>query len=74
MDRINGSGEIMQVKIKVLINSDGKYCGYGYEGAKPKDLDDTLYEVVYGGQLKEYWLTADLPVPVVDEVAATVIE
>lgn len=62
----------MQVRIKVLIDSEGHYCGYGYSSAESRDLDDTIYESVpVNGPVQEYWLTADLPVPSAIEVEAT---
>lgn len=64
----------MQVRIKVLINAEGDYCGYGYSNAKSNDLDDTLYEVVSGLAGREYWLTADLALPAPEEVSADVEE
>lgn len=62
----------MQVRIKVLVSAEGDYCGYGYNKAKSNELDDTLYEVVFGHPTKEYWLTADLPLPQQTEVEAVV--
>lgn len=64
----------MKVRIKVLIDSKGHYCGYGWQDAADKDPDDTLYDAIGfdGSPVQEYWITADLPLPVVPEVVAQI--
>lgn len=61
----------MQIRIKVLINAEGQWAGYGWKGASDRDADDTLTECVpYEGAMQEYWLTADIPVPEAIETPA----
>lgn len=63
----------MKVRIKVLIDAEGNYAGYGFTNARSLELDDTIYEAVpVNGPVQEYWLTADLPLPSAIEVEATV--
>lgn len=63
-----------KIRIKVLIGSSGNYLGYGWQGASDKDPDDTLYDGIDELQTKEYFLTAELPIPgsAPEEIAATV--
>ncbi len=63
-----------KVRIKVLINEEGEYCGMGWQDAGEKDPDDTIYESIAGLVTREYWLTADIPIPdaTAPEVAAEV--
>lgn len=65
---------MQKIRIKVLIGSSGNYVGYGWQGASDKDMDDTLYDAVEDLQTKEYFLTAELPVPgsTPEEIAALV--
>jgi hypothetical protein len=66
--------QTQRVRIKVLIDDSGNYCGYGWRGAGEKDPDDTLYEVIEGLATKAYWIIADLPIPTTEvrEVDAVV--
>jgi len=59
-----------KVRIKVLIDDTGNYCGYGWRGASDKEPDDTIYEVIEGYPSKAYWITAELPIPTTEEVEA----
>lgn len=52
-----------KVRIKVLINELGEYCGMGWQDAGEKDPDDTIYESISGLNVREYWITADVPIP-----------
>ena len=64
----------MKVRIKLLVDASGKYCGYGYHEMGDTDQDDTLYDAVGidGGPVQEYWLTADVPLPGAPAIAAVV--
>ena len=65
--RINGRFMATQkVRVKVLIGPSGDYCAYGWQGASDKDPDDTIYEVITEFGAREYWLTADVPIPNAD--------
>ena len=59
--------KIQKVRIKVLIDDTGNYCGYGWKGASDKEPDDTLYSVIESLTTKAYWITAEIPIP--DDVA-----
>lgn len=52
-----------KVRLKVLINELGEYCGMGWQEAGEKDPDDTIYESVAGLNVREYWITAEVPIP-----------
>lgn len=52
-----------KVRIKVLINEEGDYCGMGWQDAGEKDRDDTIYESIAGLNVREYWITAQVPLP-----------
>lgn len=52
-----------KVRIKVLIDDTGNYCGYGWRGASNKEPDDTLYSVIESLTTKAYWITAEIPIP-----------
>lgn len=60
---MNTNTRTRKVRIKVLINEEGDYCGMGWQNANEKDPDDTIYESISGLVTREYWLTADLPIP-----------
>ena len=63
-----------KVRIKVLIDSAGNYCGYGYKDAHAKDIDETLYDVVDGPNMTAHWITVDIPIPeiTISEVTMTI--
>lgn len=63
-----------KVRIKVLIDDTGNYCGYGWRGADDKEPDDTLYSVIESLTTRAFWITADLPIPTNEtiEAAATI--
>lgn len=65
-----------KIRIKVLIGSSGNYLGYGWQDMSDKDPDDTLYDGVEDLHTKEYFLTAELPIPgsAPEELVATVEE
>lgn len=60
-----------KIRIKVLIDGVGHYCGYGWDGATSNAIDETLYEVIDGPAMKEYWLEAEVPIP---EIAPEIIQ
>lgn len=35
----------------------------GWQEAGEKDPDDTIYESVAGLNVREYWITAEVPIP-----------
>ena len=66
------------VRIKVLINSDGRYAAYGYTEADRDSYDQVLYDMMSGeddANTREYFVTAMVPTPerleVVGEVEAS---
>lgn len=61
---------MQKVRIKVLIDDKGNYCGYGWLDAGEKDPDDTLYDVIESLCTKAYWITAELPIPSAEIVEA----
>lgn len=62
-----------RVRIKVAINGEGQYCGIGWTTAKESDPNDTIYESITGDIVREYWITADVPVPTTaDEIKGSI--
>lgn len=70
----------MKVRIKLAINGEGKWCACGSYNAKkifPDNAlyENALYEVVFSeGASAAYWITAEVPVPQISEIAADKIE
>ncbi len=61
---------MQKVRIKVLIDDTGNYCGYGWRGAGEKEPDDTLYSVIESLTTKAYWITADIAIPTTEIIEA----
>ena len=62
-----------KVRIKVLINELGEYCGMGWQDAGETDPDDTIYESISGLNVRAYWITADVPIPTnAEEIKGTI--
>lgn len=55
--------KIQKIRVKVLIGPSGDYIAHGWLGALEKDPDETLYNCNEELGAKEYWLTAELPIP-----------
>ena len=64
-----------KIRIKLLIDATGNYCGYGWKDASSADINETLYDVIDGPAMKEYWLVAEVPIPTTTiPVIETVVE
>ena len=59
------------VRIAVAVDPSGDWNAYGGGGMKDKDAMEFATEVFADGETR-FWLTAELPVPVAVDVAATV--
>ncbi len=63
----------MKIRIKLAINTEGNWCAMGWQGMGDQDANDTIYESVHQeGSLMEYWIEADVPVPGIPVIEATV--
>ncbi len=52
-----------KIRIKVLIAPSGDYMAHGWRGASNTDPDETLYSCIEDMGGREYWITAELPIP-----------
>ncbi len=66
-----------EVRIKVMVNKDGRWAAYGYTDATDGDPDDVLYDMMSGEDTttaREFWITASVPTPQAVEIAAHAVE
>ena len=66
-----------RVRIKVLINSEGKYAAYGWDAAEDGEPDEVLYDMMDGkdtATAREFWVTAEIPTPQPVEITAAAVE
>lgn len=63
----------VKVRIAVAVDPSGHWNGYGNADALDTDALDQARQLVGEGEAR-YWLTAELPVPEAQEIAATVEE
>lgn len=71
------SPETTRIRIKVLVNSDGEYAAYGFDGADVGVLDEVLDDMMSekdSASAREFWVTADIPMPQPIEIAASTVE
>lgn len=61
----------VQVRIAVAVDPTGMWNAYGGGTLKDKDAMEFAVEVLADGEAR-YWLTAELPVPEIADVPATV--
>lgn len=63
---MNTNIRTQKVRVKVLLGASGNYLAYGWKDAGDKEPDDTLYDSIEELQTREYWITAELPLPCAD--------
>lgn len=66
-----------RIRIKVLINAEGKFAAYGYTSAVDGEQDDVLYDMMSGedtATAREFWVNAEIPTPQVVEIEAATVE
>lgn len=66
MNQQSDNPETTRVRIKVLLNAEGKWAAYGWTNATDGDQDEVLYDMMSGEDTtsaREFWVSADLELP-----------
>lgn len=64
------SGKTVRVRVAAAVDPTGQWSANGWSGADGDDMDLAIDGVGEGEA--RYWITADLPIPVVREIVASV--
>ena len=65
----------VKVRIAVAVDAEGNWAAYGFVGASEKvAMAGVAQRLPWGKAEASHWLTAELPVPEAQEIAATVEE
>lgn len=73
----DSSEQTTRVRIKVLVNADGRYAAYGYTDADANGYDDVLYDMMSDEEItsaREFVVTAEIPTPKAVEIEASTVE
>jgi hypothetical protein len=65
----------VRVRVRVLLNAEGKWAAYGWTDATDDDCDSVLYDMMGAEDTlsaRAYYLTAEIEIPRPVEVAAQV--
>jgi hypothetical protein len=68
--RLNAS-KTVKVRIAVVVDKEGKYAATGYTAMTDDHAFDFLIEGIADGEAR-YWLEAELPIPKIQVVKASV--
>ena len=66
-----------RVRIKILVNGKGEYAAYGFDAVQNDEADEVLYDMMCSkdtATAREFWVTADIPIPQPVEVTAATVE
>jgi hypothetical protein len=71
----DGQQPSVAVRVRLLINADGKWAAYGWTAANEEEADEVLFDMMGDNDVmsaRSYYLTARIPLPQSHEIAAAV--
>jgi hypothetical protein len=67
--------ETVRVRVRLMIDSKGKWAAYSYSGCTDDEADSVLFDMLPDGEIETariFVLTADVPMPEIPEIPADV--